>query len=385
MALLTSSAVLFAVACSLISGSAAAPVITPKHETVTPKWRTNLRSVIGSAPLGQVFGRTREYKALPRTSLWFTDNNTIVATLVTREGKPSLSSRDGSDTTLPLRLRPVFLDATTGKVMATPDWPSDSRNAGIIAVHDGRFVTEVGNELTLYASDLKPLKKSKLPSLPEGDWIAHPSPTGKNILFLPPGHRAGSWLWLETDTLQILHSWEDTQNGDVTVADDKIAMITCTWSHDCEPHIQVRGIATDWKTIAPGYRQSYPQFVNEDMLLLSGNPIRLIQADGKVVFVEDTPFEGCWWGRAFPSAGGQRFVVPACAVKGAVAALDIGGHAVLKKILLYDGPSHGRSYTLDVKGPPIRDLTLFAVSPDGLQLAILNDDSVEVLRLPPLE
>jgi hypothetical protein len=157
MALLTSSAVLFVVECSLSCGNAVAPhhetVIAPKHETVTPKWRTNLRSAIGSAPLGQVFGRTREYKALPRTSLWFTDDNTIVATLVTREKKPSLSSRDGSDTTLPLRLRRVFLDATTGKVTATPDWPSNSRNAGIIAVHDGRFVTEVGNELTLYASD----------------------------------------------------------------------------------------------------------------------------------------------------------------------------------------------------------------------------------------
>jgi hypothetical protein len=58
---------------------------------------------------------------------------------------------------------------------------------------------------------------------------------------------------------------------------------------------------------------------------------------------------------------------------------------VLKKILLYDGSSHGRSYTLDVKGPLIKDLTLFAVSPDGLRLAILNDDYVEVLRLPPLQ
>ncbi len=31
------------------------------------------------------FGHTGEYKDLPRTSLWFTDNDTIVATFVTRE------------------------------------------------------------------------------------------------------------------------------------------------------------------------------------------------------------------------------------------------------------------------------------------------------------
>jgi len=156
------SMAVIAVACFLISRTRAVPqhetVVASKHETVSPKWRTDLRSVIGSAPLGVVYGRAREYKALPRTSLWFTDNKTIVATFVTRAGKPSLSSREGSDTTLSLRLRPVFLDATTGKVVANPDWPSDDRNASIIAVHEGRFVTQVRNELTLYASDLQPLK-----------------------------------------------------------------------------------------------------------------------------------------------------------------------------------------------------------------------------------
>lgn len=348
-----------------------------------PKWRISLKSAIGSPPLGKVFGRVQEYKALPRTSLWFTDNNTLVATFVIREGKGDLSSRDSVDTTLPLRLRLVFIDATSGQVLTTPDWPTDSRDAGVIAVRDGRFVTQRGSELTLYTPDLKPLKKLKLPRLTEGDWIAHTSPTGKNILFIPSGHRTGSWLWLETDTMQIIHSWEDKQTGDVTVADDKVAMITCTWSHECEPHIRVRGTTTDWKTIAPGSRQSYPQFVNEDMLLLSGSPIKLIQTDGSVVFAEDLPLEGCWWGRVSASSGGQRFVVPRCAGKGAIAALDVGQRAELKEILVYDSPSQERSYTLDLKGPTIKDLALLAVSPDGLRLAILNGDSVEVLQLPP--
>ena len=170
----------------------------------------------------------------------------------------------------------------------------------------------------------------------------------------------------------------------MAVADDKIAMITCTWFHDCEPHIQIRGIGTAWKTIAAGYGRSYPQFVNQDMLLLLGQPTRLLQADGSVVFVEDTPSMGCWSGKAFPSAI-QRFVVPVCDIKGSFAALDISGHSLLKNIFLYDRPSYKRSYTLNVKGPPIKNLTLFAISPDGLQLAILNDNSVEVFQLPALQ
>jgi hypothetical protein len=341
--------------------------------------------VIESAHLGEVFGRGRESAALPRTSLWFTDNDTLVATFVSREGSGELSTRDGSNSNLPLRLRPVFLDAATGKVLATPDWPTESRDSSIIAVHNGQFVTQGGNELTLYTPDRKPLKNLKLPPLTEDDWIAHPSPTGKNILFLPPGGGAVSWLWLETDTLQVLHSWKDTHSGDVAVADDKMAMVTCTWTFDCKHYIEVRGITTDWKTIALGSSQSFPQFVNEDMIFLSEDNTRLVQADGKVVFVEDAPFQKCWWGGAFPSAGGRRFVVPRCTGKGAISSLDIGGHTVLKEILLYDAPFYTRSYVLELKGPKIKDLTLLAVSPDGLRLAVLNDDSVEVLQLPPLQ
>ena len=85
---------------------------------------------------------------------------------------------------------------------------------------------------------------------------------------------------------------------------------------------------------------------------------------------------------ALPSPGGQRFVVPTFATKGAVAALDVGGHTVLRKVFVHDGQSEGWSYELEVKGAAIKNLTLFAISPDG-QLAVLNDDSVEVFPLPP--
>jgi hypothetical protein len=387
MPLSTTFTVKFAIACCLAIESGLVTqhetVVASLHESVVPQWHTDLRSAIKSAPLGPFFAGEGEYKALPHLSLWFTDNDTIVATFVTQESNPSLSSRASSNTNPSLRLLPVFLNAVTGKIIATPEWSSGSRNAGIIAAHDGRFVTQAGNELTLYMANLTPLKKAILPSLAEGDWIAYPSPTGKNILFLQSGHRTGSWLWLETETLQILHSWEDTQNGDVAVTDDKIAMVTCTWSHNCEPSLQIKSIGTDWKTIGLGHRKSYPQFVNQDMLLVSGLPTKLIRADGETVFVESGSV-GCG-SNATPSTSGQRFVVPVCAIKGAITGLDIGGHQVLRQVLLYDAPFRGRSYTLDVKGSPIKDQTLFALSPDGLQLAILNDESVEVLKLPPLQ
>ena len=94
MALSTYSAVLFAIACFLTSGSASAPLRgtsnTPERGNLEPTWRVDLTSVVGSASLGKVFGRTREYQGLPQASLWFTSNETLVATFVTREGQPEL-------------------------------------------------------------------------------------------------------------------------------------------------------------------------------------------------------------------------------------------------------------------------------------------------------
>jgi hypothetical protein len=388
MALSTFWAVVFATAFFLNGGSVIAPrhiaESASNHQTITPKWHIDLRSTIGNVAVGRTFGRAKEYKALPRTSLWFIDNDTIVASFVTYEGKenPRLSTRGGSETNVRIYL--IFLDAASGKVTDSTDWPSESRNAGIIATRAGKFIIQSGIDLTLYGPDLKLLKNMKLPALAEGDWMPHASPTGRNILFVATGRRAVPWLWLETESLQILHSWEDTQNGEIAITDDKIAMVSCSWSHECEPKVEIRGTTTDWKTIAPGTRRSFPEYVTEDLLFLLSNPSRLIRTDGTVIFVEETDSKSCWWGRASPSIGGERFAVPACSLEGAVGGLDVEGGAVLKTIFLYDRPFNKRTYTLEVHGPKIVNLSLMALSPDGSLLAVLNNESVETFQMPRL-
>jgi hypothetical protein len=124
--------------------------VAQHNEPVTAKWRVDIRPAIGGTPLPVVWGRVQEFKGPPKTSLWFTDNNTLIATFVTREGKgnPKVSRRDASDETLPLRLRAVFLDAATGRITDTTDWPSQSRDAAIVATHDGKLVAQTGDELT---------------------------------------------------------------------------------------------------------------------------------------------------------------------------------------------------------------------------------------------
>ncbi|MGA3041237.1 MAG: hypothetical protein ABSF54_10675 [Bryobacteraceae bacterium] len=327
----------------------------PQGGRATPKWRADLRSILG-APV-----------ASARNALWFTDNNTIVATWVTPKAGQEL------------RLRLAVLEAATGRVLAAPDWPTGAANAHVIVAHDGKFVLQAGDELTLYGSDLKPLKKLKLPALAQADWSAYPSPSGRHVLFVPPMRRLGTWLWLDTDTFQIVQSWEDLRTGDVSVADGRIARTASA------SNVEVAEIGKEWKTIAPGARRIYVRFVGEDLLYVAANPNRLLRPDGQVVFTSDEPSVRCLWGIAFPAAGGHRFVVPECAVKGAIPALDIGGHSVLERLYVHDGDSGGWSYALDMRGPGVKGLAQGALSPDGSQFAILSGDAVESFSLPPVQ
>lgn len=229
--------------------SSAKEDVIPRPSALLPAWRTDVRTAVGTTPLGVVWGRGREFKGRPIASLWFTDKNTIVATFVTREGKgpPKVSQRDAADNTLPLRLRAIFLDATTGKITAATDWPTQSRRSLIAATLGGRFVTQRGNELTLYDSDRKDLRTANLPSLDVGDWYSHPSPTGKNIVFFSEDLWKGSWIWVETDTLRVLGSGKDTSNGFVTISDEKMAMATCFSSGRLSTRVV-------WLTSRPAHR-----------------------------------------------------------------------------------------------------------------------------------
>jgi len=291
-------------------------------------------------------------------------------------------------------LRAIFLDAGTGKVTSTQAWPSESRIAGIVAANDGKFVTQTGTTLALHSSDAKELKKLSLPPPPNEfvGWQSHSSPTGKSVLFETNDLKTTSpqsWIWVDTNTLQVLRSEREVQSGGVGISDNTIAMTACTiWFYHCEPSVEVKGLTTEWKTITPIDKRSPwggVQFVNENMLFLSGEPWRLLQTDSKVILTGTAPFEGS---TAIVSAGGQRFVVPFFKLTGRVEALDIGGHGELKTISIYDAPFHERSYQFEVKGPKIRSfsdrsLAQLALSPDGSKLAILYDESVYLFQLPP--
>lgn len=379
------------------------------NESVRPSWRVDLRPSVGSAPVRAIDDLRRESVFKAASSLWFTDDNTIVATFVIRDAhdKPQLSSRASSDTRAgPLRLRAILLDAHTGKITATAAWPTNSRMSRIVAVHHGKMIALRGTELTLYSPDLVALKELKLPKTGPGiEWQPHPSPTGNNILLSSNTFGKSSLIWVDIDRFEVVGSWEDNLSGFLTMSDKYIATSTC-WSGyqvgsvsyndsggqivspgpKCNSEINIRTLSSDWKTIAPGESHLYSQFVNQGMLFLGDKTSgKIIGVDGKLLFEQPKIRQswGCWSTSLLPVPDGHRFVIPSCELRGAFPALDIGGHLVLKQIAVYDVGDKVRWHRIDVEGPRIKDQMEFALSPDGLQLAVLNNETVEVFQLPP--
>jgi hypothetical protein len=352
----------------------------------------------------------RESQGRAASSLWFTDNDTLVATSVVHksEGKPEVSSRSVKDSTLPFRLRAVFLNASTGRIGTVKDWPTDSRMARIIAVHNGKFVTLAGSELTLYQPNLNAIKSIALPQVGPVGWLPHRSPSGKSVLLSSAERRKASWIWVETDTLEILSSWEDNPSGYLTISDQGIATSTCWSGHEClslavnandssactsvgpkcDSEIKIRGLSGNWKTIGSGEEHQYLRFINNSMIFVPGKDTgRVIGLEGKLLFEEPRIHRswGCWETGVLPAADGRRFVIPSCLWKGGVPSLDIGGHPVLKQIFVYNVGSDIQSTAFEVKGPKVKDQMQFAISPDGSKLAILNNEFVEVFNLPPTQ
>ena len=398
------------ITCLIISGTASSSKtgIAPKSsQKAAPKWRTDLGAVIGSDPVRLILGYRGEPQGRPQSSLWFIDSNRLLATFVTRENeaRPELSERGKLDSSIPLRLCGIFLDVNTGAITNTTKWPTESRRSRIVGVHDGKFVTLRQSVLTLYSDNLSVVKEVTLPPLGLLGWLPHTSPSGKTILFSSAELRKGPWIWVETDTLKILSTWEDDPSGYVTISDDSIATSTClsgftciknvvtaneasvcmVTGPKCEPRIQIRGLSTDWKTIAVGEPNLSPHFVNDDLIFLPGDTDKLIRTDGTVIFREPRGSASgeCWGTSVLPSANGLRFVIPSCQGKGAVPSLDISGHSVLKQFRIFDIGTQIQTQLVDVGGKKIQDEMQFAISPDGSKLAILSNEFVQVFELPP--
>jgi len=390
-----SSAVIFLLTCSVLSAGDRVP-----STQIAPAYRIELRSVIRADVVPQL--GTHETQWVPVITLDFLSNQRLAVTLVARANTtPKLGTLGEPDAASPFRLHGAVIDVSTGKILATPEWPSRSRAAGIVAANDTGFVIETGSELTLLSPDLVPTKRMGLPPCTAGadhvredDWYPSASWSGEHALLVSgPAWSKGCWLWVDTKNLRVLDSWQDERTGSIAVSDDRLVMKPFGRHFgDAPSGLEVAVPGGDWKPVPSTLNASAAQFVGPNLLYVQryrgiGREERggvfLRRTDSGEISRLEPAHNGWGLARAVVSRAGNRFVIPQVQVKGSYPALDIGGNSVLKGLLVYDAPFRMPSYTFAVRGSKVRNASA-ALSPDGRHLAVLARPELllEVFDLP---
>jgi hypothetical protein len=357
-----------------------------------PLWTLDLRTVgfTGFAPKKETWGLN-----LRPNPLCFSDDQTLIATFITREDVKALARRDNPADLRPDRLHGIFLDAQTGKVQNTQQWSVPRPRGGIIPASDGRFAVLTPAMIALYSSDLDLLKEFRLSSDQQSLlWDLHSSPTGKSIL-VEYHHPEATYQWLDSNTLQPQTASFSESLPVLSISDDKeIASFR-------ETYVRSNGIVSVHEAIMQqrnGTERTFcrsingqddgcdiPEFITNDLLAMwTPHGLGVMPKTGGQALLTARFPDDEWLGRPFPSADGNRVGVAVSEHKGGSAFFDISYHSVLKRIEVYDISSRQRVYSLDAKKQKLKVKDGFgvALSPDGSLLAILVDGVVEVYKLP---
>lgn len=354
----------------------------------SPVWSVDLRSVgfTGYAPKQETWGLN-----LRPNPLYFTDNKVLIATFITREVVTTLARRDQPGESLPLKLHGIFLDADTGKVQVSKEWPITRPRGGVVASGDGRFIVLTPGLVALYSPSLELVKDFKLsPEQQSHLWDFHVSPTGQSIL-VEYHYPDSSFQWIDAGSLQPQPAWKDLLTH-VFIFDNGLAFeqnpnLTSGVSHKVLIRPRDGPERTICRVLTGQVNSSCgdPEFVSDDVLALTmPHGLTLVPKSGGDVLLKASFRDDEWLGHPLhPSADGKRFAATLWEHKGGSALLDIGFHSVLKRIEIYNLPNPHPIYTLDAKQRKIKDVSGVALSPDGYLMAILTDGVVEVYQIPP--
>lgn len=372
---------------------------------VRPAYRIDLRSIVKEPfvfePIGP--GTQEPRSGIPIRSLGFLDNERLAVTVVTRRrGEPGLPKRGAPQAESPYRLDGILISSATGKIIGKPEWPTNSRYAGVVALNDRGFVIQTGNELELLSTDSRLINRMALSPLPTDEyahdrsWAPRSSWSGRHLLLL--GWRTwsmGPWVWVDAENLRILESWQGIGTGPVTASDDWLVMRANNGRlANSPPFLEIAVPGGHWEPIPSTANAYSAEFVGPNLLYfkrLSAVDVRQ-QSDGFLMRTDSgyrlrlEPNRKDWTlGQAAVSRAGNRFVILEGQTKGSHPALDISGHEVLRGLLVFERPFTVPSFTVEVRDSHIRNPDLVALSPDGRYLAILGypQSTLEVFELQP--
>lgn len=349
-------------------------------------WRADLRKAGYNLNLPWKEAFLNLYLPTPMyDSISFSGDEILLATAV---------HRMGSDAG-PRRVQAVLLDAHTGKVLANEEWVRRFNEVGVFAAADGKFLLRGRHQFSLYSSSLEELGSFPLPPTRRPVWENWSLSVLPNRKYIVVEHYVGLHLevqWLDPNTLQVQRTWRSDEGlfglaskniHGLSVSENQVA---ATRRSDLLDHCEVfltRGTEL-WGKIFGAQKKCHAgaQFVNEKTLFLPmEDEVLLLDTDGQVVTREPLrKKEFALYART--SANGRRVAIPINTFKGGSALLDISPRRVLKRVMIYDLAERRWVFTLDGERIDLKNLSGFALSPDGLRLALLRDGAVEVYRLP---
>jgi hypothetical protein len=392
------------------------PKITLVHATSDhPLWRVNLKSQ-GYPTGSDELQRRRGFANFDTIS--FLSDNIIAATFVTREDIPNLQRRDDPNHVRPYRLHAIFLDASTGKVLHTADWPLDYPNAGVFPRHNGGFLLITAEKIASYSADwthLNEIPFSDLHSMTATLGGIAESPNASSVVIQFLVGKSALCFRIRTDTLD----YSPASCGVLevfTISDERIVAPEKLpgeneQRENTPSHAYVQGGAAlpgaSARRPIQGPDQTragdticnpcagIPQFINNDaMAVYSTENISVVDRAGKVSFAWGFIPKERWideLGRPVrSSANGQRFAIVTNRSPFARNSLGTAIHIstgdipaeMPLDIEVYDLSAAQWIYTLRINAEHLHQVWGLALSPNGNNLAIDSGGTIQIFVLP---
>jgi hypothetical protein len=345
----------------------------------------------------------------------FISDSTMVITFITSEDPIAVSRQSQKGEVLLFRLHALIVDMKTGNVTATRDWPSSSRRSRVLPVIGNNLTVLTPDRLFLYSTELSLVKQLDVPwgrESAKNQWGVSRSPGGKYLLAsykpesnvrglnaLPPemGRAEPTEIrfdWVDLEDLQFIKRWITKEcincSRTVGISDGGVAQ---RWKNvlggtPFDSKIVEIGEPPDgpWRDLCP-YYEPYcrpGEFINNKSVLTITETrpaaIWLVSTNGGLLFHDEfrehetlySEHHASW----VASADGSRFAIAVMKIRGSNAFFDIGGHAQLDRVMVFDLLSRQWLSNLDATKQKIRDISGMALSPDGSLLALITQNGM---------
>jgi len=343
-----------------------------------------------------------------RESLAYLGND-VVAAVFLKRGSSHGQKPDAASNSLPFDLNVVFLDSSTGKVIAHESYPSATANAGLISLSEGGYFIYASGHAGLYSPDRTLVKDVALPLAGNPKLVllgVASSPNGQLLLIRYLDAQQQQCVWLSAPQMQM--KTEPCQMPtDVAISEHQIAIVDHPYPKSSEQKIAIHVAGAPWHLLCDWQTNpscGQPRFIDDSTILLSTLHALSAQHVGGQVLVSDEMSKNIPSGGSDqeihsagvielrPSANGNRFAAVIYGRRANVQSFDEklnimnpGAVGVFDHVRVYDFPARRWIYSVgndNLYDQSAGDVSGIALSPNGMRMAIENGGVIRVFALP---